>query len=393
MSDAPPTYLLPKVAPLRWLADPGLDLPADLRSRLLATFLPSVSSLVLGAMAMLLVEAAAAIRHPGPLFLGLLLADAGLLVLRIGLFLRAGRVLARGEPVPTDLLLATSVVWAGLVGASTVLCFVSGDPLLQFLATLTMMGVVSGIVTRNYGAPRLAVTMVALCDLPLKTMMPIHFRDPWYLIGTLLGLLFVVAIVGTLGRLNRNYVEVMLAKRENQRRATHDPLTGLRNRTGLMEELAGRLRGGTDDLALLYLDLDGFKAVNDGLGHAAGDALLVEIARRIAAAIPKEWQAARFGGDEFVILACGGRAHEAAVVAVRLIEAVKAPYAIGIGVGLSVGIGWATPGMTPEALLAEADAALYRAKAAGKGRLATSGVTIEPAAAPGPRGATRTGWA
>jgi len=81
-------------------------------------------------------------------------------------------------------------------------------------------------------------------------------------------------------------------------------------------------------------------------------------------------------------------------VAARLIEAVKAPYAIGVGVGLSVGIGWAAPGMTPEALLAEADAALYRAKAAGKGRMAASGTRGDLAATtPGPRAATRVGWA
>ncbi len=130
-------------------------------------------------------------------------------------------------------------------------------------------------------------------------------------------------------RLNRTYVEVLLAKRENQHRATHDALTGLRNRPGLMEDLAAGMRGGTDDLALLYLDLDGFKAVNDCLGHAAGDVLLVEVARRIAAVIPEEWQAARLGGDEFVILAGGARAHEAAAVAARLIEAVKAPTTSG----------------------------------------------------------------
>ncbi len=152
-----------------------------------------------------------------------------------------------------------------------------------------------------------------------------------------------------------------------------------------MEDLAAHMARGTDDLALLYLDLDGFKAVNDCLGHAAGDALLVQVAGRIGAVIPEEWCAARLGGDEFVVLAGGARAHEAAAVAARLIEAVKAPYDIGIGVGLSVGIGWAVPGMTREALLAEADAALYRAKAAGKGRLA---------APPEPRSrASRVGWA
>jgi diguanylate cyclase (GGDEF)-like protein len=383
MSDATPTYLLPRAAPLRWLVDPSLDLPAELRIRLLATLMASPGSLVLGAVAMLVIEAAAVLRHPGPAFLCLLAADLSLLGLRLIQIRRSHRAIAAGRPAPTDLLLASSLAWAGLVGIATLLCVLSDDPVLMVLAPLTMMGILAGIVTRNYAAPRHALAMIVLCDLPLKLMLPLHHGDPWFVIGAAQGLLFVVAMSVTTVRLNRTYVEVLLAKRENQRRATHDALTGLRNRTGLMEDLADRLRGGTEGLALLYLDLDGFKAVNDCLGHAAGDALLVEVAARITAGIPAEWRAARLGGDEFVILACGDRAHEAAAVAARLIEAVKAPYAIGVGVGLSVGIGWASPGMTAEALLAEADAALYRAKAGGKGRLAT---------APGPRAAARVGW-
>ncbi|TGE00593.1 GGDEF domain-containing protein [Methylobacterium nonmethylotrophicum] len=377
MTEPTPSYRLPRAAPLRWLADPGLDLPAELRVRLLATLLSSVASLVLGAVAMLIIELVAVIRHPEPAFLCLLATDLCLLAFRLVLLRRSGRAVAEGRPAATDVLLASSLAWAGLIGAATVLCFASGDPVLQVLAPLTMMGILSGIVTRNYAAPRLAVAMIVLCDLPLKLMLPFHYGDAWFLIGTVQGLLFGVAMSATTVRLNRTYVEVLLARQEDQRRATHDPLTGLRNRTGLMEDLAARLqRGG--DLALLYLDLDGFKAVNDCLGHAAGDALLVQVAGQIAATIPAEWQAARLGGDEFVILAAGARRREAGLVAARLIEAVKAPYDVGpagqdgngIGVGLSIGLAWALPGMSPDALLAEADAALYRAKAAGKGRCA-----------------------
>ncbi|UHC17966.1 GGDEF domain-containing protein [Methylobacterium currus] len=399
MPDATPTYLLPRAALLRWLVDPSLDLPDNLRIRLLTTLMSSAASLVIGAVAMLIIEVAAVIRHPAPAFLWLLAADAGLLALRLVLVARSRRAIAAGRPAPTDLLLASSLAWAALVGIATVLCFTSGDPLLQVLAPLTMMGILSGIVTRNYAAPRHALAMIVLCDLPLKLMLPLHYGDPWFLIGAVQGLLFVVAMRVTTVRLNRTYVEVLLAKQENQRRATHDALTGLRNRTGLMDDLADRLQGGVGGVggvALLYLDLDGFKAVNDCLGHAAGDTLLVQVAGRISAAIPAEWRAARLGGDEFVVLASGDRTHEAAIVAARLIDVVKAPYDLGIGVGLSIGIGWATPGMTPDALLAEADAALYRAKAAGKGRLMTSGAHAPSGAGatvPGLRAAARVGWA
>ncbi|TNC15737.1 GGDEF domain-containing protein [Methylobacterium terricola] len=393
MLDPSPTYLLPRIAPLRWLVDPGLDLPGDLRIRLIATLLSSAPTMVLGAMGMLIVEGVAAIRNPGSVFPGLLAMDVALLGFRVVLIRRLHRAVAAGRPAPTDLMLATSLAWAVMVGLATALCAASGDRVVQVLGPLTMMGILSGIVTRNYAAPRHALTMIALCSLPMTLVFLVEYRDAWFLAGLVLGVLFVVSMRATTVRLNRTYVEVLLAKRESQLRATHDALTGLRNRTGLMDDLAARLRCGAGSLALLYLDLDGFKAVNDGLGHAAGDALLVEVAGRIGAAIPEEWQAARFGGDEFVILACGERVHEAASVAARLIEAVKAPNGVGIGVGVSVGIGWALPGMTPEALLAAADAALYRAKAAGKGRLATAGAKTDLAAAPpGPRSAARVGW-
>ncbi len=76
---------------------------------------------------------------------------------------RIHRAVAAGRPAPTDLMLASSLAWAGMVGLATVLCVLSGDPVLQVLAPLTMMGILNGIVTRNYAAPRLAVAMIFLC--------------------------------------------------------------------------------------------------------------------------------------------------------------------------------------------------------------------------------------
>ncbi len=97
-----PPYLLPRVPALRWLVDPSLDLPGDLRIRLLATLFSSAPTLVLGAMGMLIIEVMAAIRHPGPLFLGLLAADLALLGVRVVLIRRIHRAAATaGRHRPT----------------------------------------------------------------------------------------------------------------------------------------------------------------------------------------------------------------------------------------------------------------------------------------------------
>ncbi len=153
--------------------------------------------------------------------------------------------------------------------------------------------------------------------------------------------------------------------------ALHDPLTGLANRTLLRDRLhhalARRDRGAT---AALFVDLDNFKQVNDVHGHATGDAVLVEIATRLNTAVRPGDTIARLGGDEFVAV-CEGIDEEAALaVAHRLHDAIQLPLtAGGAEHQLSASIGIALGDSDPDALLADADAASYRAKAAGRGRI------------------------
>ena len=158
--------------------------------------------------------------------------------------------------------------------------------------------------------------------------------------------------------------------------ALHDPLTGLPNRRLLMERLTGALErgrrrgGGT---ALLFLDLDRFKLVNDSLGHPVGDQLLVAVAERLRAAVRPADTVARFGGDEFVVLLDGAPGTDAAI---RLADAVQREVSAPVGLGdlevfTTASIGIAVAGAHadgPEALLRGADAAMYRAKSRGPGR-------------------------
>ncbi|HLO96538.1 MAG TPA: PAS domain S-box protein [Burkholderiaceae bacterium] len=161
-----------------------------------------------------------------------------------------------------------------------------------------------------------------------------------------------------------------------QHLAFHDALTGLANRSLLMERL-GRLLGQTHrerrELALMYMDLDGFKAVNDSVGHAQGDALLRQIAARMGPLVRDTDTLARLGGDEFVLLldqAAGPQ--ELEQVAGRLIEAVSQPMVLAgqsVVVGVSVGIArFPHHGRTVEGLMRAADLAMYAAKAAGRNR-------------------------
>ena len=157
--------------------------------------------------------------------------------------------------------------------------------------------------------------------------------------------------------------------------AFHDTLTGLANRALFLDRvghaLSLRNRQGLD-IAVLFLDLDRFKTVNDTLGHGVGDQLLVEVARRLESVVRPGDTVCRLGGDEFVVLCEELRdEHDVLVVAERVAKAVGSPVVVGnhtVGVTASIGIAFASTATyeTADALLRDADAAMYRAKEAGR---------------------------
>ncbi|MBV9820890.1 MAG: GGDEF domain-containing protein [Actinobacteria bacterium] len=166
---------------------------------------------------------------------------------------------------------------------------------------------------------------------------------------------------------------------ENQliHEAFHDTLTGLANRALFTDRVGQALqrRGGTDvRIAVLFLDLDGFKEINDSQGHAAGDAMLMEVACRLSDAVRAEDTVARLGGDEFAVLICclsEDEENSARAVAERIRAALAAPFAIDNQPAIlraSIGIAYADSGAEDAGqLLRNADLAMYRAKTAGEG--------------------------
>jgi diguanylate cyclase (GGDEF)-like protein/PAS domain S-box-containing protein len=181
---------------------------------------------------------------------------------------------------------------------------------------------------------------------------------------------------------SRDVTERKSAELQLAHQAMHDALTGLPNRTLFLDRLAHALRrrrrGGTGVLAVLFFDVDRFKVVNDSLGHAVGDRLLVDVAARVDAALRPADTVARFGGDEFTVL-CEDIAGELEAVAIaqRLVDLFDEPFDIdgrevflSTSVGIALASGSATGRSTdrPDDLIRDADAAMYRAKELGKAR-------------------------
>jgi diguanylate cyclase (GGDEF)-like protein len=166
------------------------------------------------------------------------------------------------------------------------------------------------------------------------------------------------------------------AEIELVRQARFDPLTGLPNRVALIEHLERLLTDPAPRLGVLFLDLDDFKTVNDSLGHVAGDRLIERVAVNLNRCLGPDDFAARWGGDEFVVVsrtAAAGRAAD--TLAQRIRAAIHDRVSVEgheVSATVSIGVAFAVPGSTAEGLLRDADIAMYRAKAAGKDRWATA---------------------
>ncbi|MEU8238461.1 GGDEF domain-containing protein [Actinoplanes missouriensis] len=193
----------------------------------------------------------------------------------------------------------------------------------------------------------------------------------WLLLGTfclvLLRQLTSLVMVGSMA------VTLQEQKAHLAYQAHHDPLTGLPNRAAFRERGAAAI-GDAGRVALLLLDLDGFKPINDSLGHSGGDEALVTVGHRLAAALRPEDVVCRLGGDEFAVLVTDISDDDTTSLAQRLLTTISAPMTIHgstVAVGVSIGITPSQPG-TPDSLdrlLREADLAMYDAKARGKGAI------------------------
>lgn len=181
--------------------------------------------------------------------------------------------------------------------------------------------------------------------------------------------LFLAGVVAVLWQMLRIARKLDDARAREAERARRDPLTGLGNRAVFEQRLASGFDH-DQPVGLLYLDLDDFKAINDRLGHPAGDAVLQEVARRFGGLVRADLDVYRIGGDEFAMLVTGAASlADLEAIARAAAGSIAEPVDTGRGrvnVGVTIGIAQREVSRTASELVAAADAALYRAKASGK---------------------------
>jgi len=258
-------------------------------------------------------------------------------------------------------------------------------PLVHMVAVSLVFGFGAGVVSRISIRPVICVTSLLLAVVPTVIGLALHalmenggeLHSEFFAIEALLLATTALLSLHSLDHLYRTMVTHLTAKHDLSSLARHDALTALPNRLMLREafqrDFAATAKTNAN-LAVHFLDLDGFKAVNDVHGHPAGDEVLREVANRLLGTVRAEDTVSRLGGDEFVVLQTRmAEDSEAEMLARRIIKKLTVPYSFEgkeLRISVSVGIAIAPrDGSDLERLITCADTALYRAKGRGKGQL------------------------
>ncbi|RDU96683.1 putative bifunctional diguanylate cyclase/phosphodiesterase [Trinickia dinghuensis] len=364
----------PGSALFKWVASSVPGLSATNRQALLANLFTRTPEILFAAICEVSVAATACYRHRTPLYGYWIAAILALLATRLTLICACRRRAASDQPTFTSAYLFASILWSALFGFGAFLCNTSGDPTLFLLGNVCAVGVIGGLAGRNAGTPRLAMVQISLilgllglgaALSPGEGKIILLFQAPFCAAG-----FFSVAL-----RSNRDTVSLLKAREHSHHLAVHDSLTGLPNRARINELLLERTEASetrkTSSFALLLIDLDGFKAINDSLGHAAGDRILQEAAGRLSEMFAHNDLVGRLAGDEFVAI-CDGVFSEniANSMAARIVKQLSQPFVLPEGtvhIGASVGISlYPDHANTGPELLICADRALYAVKRGGK---------------------------
>lgn len=361
----------------KWLVSSSQDLSTDNRQTLLANLFTRTASIVFASVCEISVCATAFYLYPKVLYAGWGSAVVALLIARLALIWSCCSRSASNQPTPTSAFLFASLLWSALFGFGTLLCNISGDQTLFLLGNVCAVGVIGGLAGRNAGTPRLALLQITFilgllalgaAMSPGSGKLVLLFQAPFCAAG-----FFAVAL-----RSNRDTVALLLARENSHRLAREDSLTGLPNRARISELLLERTEMGAhknQSFAVLLIDLDGFKAINDSLGHAAGDQILQEVAVRLREVLRSADLVGRLAGDEFVALSDGiGQEREVRTLADRIVKTLARPFMLRearVHIGASVGVSlYPDHARTGPQLLICADRALYAVKRSGKSAFA-----------------------
>ncbi len=306
---------------------------------------------------------------------GVLIVVAGLLrVLSFGLF-KPGSADANTRKWEV-IYEAGGIFYAFLIGQLTLMSFIfSNDLGIQLVMVFMSTGYSAGASSRNAGRPLLAIAMLALCSAPLSFAV-IFEPTMWVIVVAIANALYIGVMADITLRTYKVVLAAFVGQEQNLRMAAvyehlskTDPLTGIDNRTILKSNLDKLLEEGAGPIAILWLDLDRFKQINDTLGHATGDAVLRTVSHRLSIMHERGGRIARFGGDEFIVTLPVKDEAEAITTAEELIEAIRQPVHVNIiqvDISGSIGISISGEASNSDELLRHADVALYEAKAAGR---------------------------
>lgn len=363
------TFSLPQGKLANWLLHPGGDTLPEIRIALVSTLFGTLPIFLGGVFNTIAVAWVLEYRHPSPLFHFWLASEIVVCAVRLAVLLLAHRRARQGKPTPTDLYILLAPLWGATVGYGALISSISGDWVAATLSFLSAAAMVGGICFRNFAAPRLVAIMIFLSLGPC-CVGAVLSGEPVLLLTLVQIPFYLFAMSVAARKLNAMLITTMVAERENDRRARHDGLTGLLNRTGLLHatthELAGSHRIGPG-VPLFYIDLDGFKAVNDTHGHEFGDMLLMQVAAKLRQLAGHDALVARMGGDEFVIVGQVPAASDPDTFASSVIGEIEKPFRLAddvvVRIGASIGIASVTDaGHGIDKVVRSADVAMYEAK-------------------------------
>tara|TARA_R110000782_G_scaffold167129_3_gene259110 strand:+ start:28020 stop:29975 length:1956 start_codon:yes stop_codon:yes gene_type:complete len=357
---------------------------ADIRRALVETLYASPTSLAIGAFAGFLLSIAVAHGADDPVLTGCAAVICLIAIARtisaviFYRHLQTQKARAhRGWELAYEL---GAWAYAGMLGILALMSLLrSDDPAIHILPVALATGYAAGIAGRNAGRVQIAVGQTCLALLPTAVGLWLEGHFGYRMLAVVL-VAMVLGMAEITRTTHRIVVEALRGKQEKsmlaakfERLARYDSLTGIENRMAMQERLSDLFKNNHkthDALAILWMDLDRFKEINDSLGHVVGDALLRSVVERLSAMLDGRGHIARFGGDEFVILCPEADRASAQLIA----EEALAIFAAGVEVGahnliVTASIGIAVgpqDGRDSEELMQHADLALYSAKARGR---------------------------
>ena len=371
-------------AKLRQIGKTDRKVADEVRRSLVETLFASSTSLGIGAVAGAAVSSAIALATGDPIIgvTAIAIGLTGAFRMAYAVFFHRRQGLDEKESARSEVIYELGAwAFALLLGLLSMLVLMRSDNALYHLLAVTVaIGYAAGISGRNAGRPVIAIGQLALATMPLTVGLFLS-SDPLRWVLGAVTLVFMIGMIDITLQTYSAVLKAMSATHEQRRLAArferlarYDTMTGLENRGAFQERLQDELNqvlaSENEQLAVLWIDLDKFKEINDSLGHPTGDKVLCQMARQLSSIVEGRGCVARFGGDEFVLLARDSRECFAEDLAREVMRALALPMNIeGVSIQVTGSIGVALAprdGRDAETLLQHADMALYHAKDGGR---------------------------